>query len=74
LILLEPGVDPLLGGILASFGVKANDDLVVDPNAASRALGFGADAPLVRKLEPTRSPIPSRDRLCRSTCCGPSIR
>jgi ABC-type uncharacterized transport system involved in gliding motility auxiliary subunit len=52
LILLEPGVDPLLGGILASFGIKANDDLVVDPNAASRALGFGADAPLVRKLEP----------------------
>jgi ABC-type uncharacterized transport system involved in gliding motility auxiliary subunit len=41
------GLDPLL----AENGVRLGSDLVVDPNPASRALGFGPDAPVVTKLE-----------------------
>lgn len=50
-LLVDPGSKLGLEPLLAESGVQLGDDLVVDPNPASRALGFGPDAPVVTKLE-----------------------
>jgi ABC-type uncharacterized transport system involved in gliding motility auxiliary subunit len=51
LVLLEPGVEPHLERIFEAYGIDAGDNLVIEPNAASRAFGFGPDAPVVQKFE-----------------------
>lgn len=51
LMLLEPGVELGADAIFRPFGVDVGNDLVVDPNPASRALGFGPDAPVVTEFE-----------------------
>lgn len=50
-LLLDPGADFGLDSLLRPLGVEVGDNLVVDPNPASRALGFGPDAPVVTKFE-----------------------
>ena len=52
LVMLDPGVESGLGPLLNAYGVEVGDNLVVDPNAASKALGFGADAPVITSYEP----------------------
>lgn len=52
LILLDPGTDAGLERVFRPFGVVLGDDMVVDDNPASRALGFGLDAPVVQDYEP----------------------
>lgn len=51
LFLLEPGLEPGLESIFRPFGVDVGDDLVVDTNPAAKALGFGADAPVITEFE-----------------------
>lgn len=51
LVLLEPSVAHGLDRIFRPYGIAVGDDLVVDDNPASRALGFGADAPVVQTYE-----------------------
>ncbi|MBK6685867.1 MAG: GldG family protein [Deltaproteobacteria bacterium] len=51
-ILVEPGVDSGLAGLLADYGVTLGDDLVIEPNPAARAQGFGPDVPVVQNFEP----------------------
>lgn len=49
--LLEPGVESGLGKIFDAYAIEVGDNLVVEPNPASRAFGFGPDAPVVTKFE-----------------------
>jgi ABC-type uncharacterized transport system involved in gliding motility auxiliary subunit len=51
LVMLEPGQNSGLQPIFDAFFVEVGDDLVVDPNPASKALGFGPDAPTVQTFE-----------------------
>ena len=50
-LLLEPRSPHGLDALLERFGVVVGDDLVVDQNPASRALGFGPDAPVIQSYE-----------------------
>ncbi len=52
LVLVDPGVESGLEPLLERWGAKLGNDLVVDPNPAAIARGFGADAPVVTQLEP----------------------
>lgn len=52
LLLFEPGSPHGLERVLRPFGVDLGDDLVLDDNPAARALGFGADAPVIQSYEP----------------------
>jgi ABC-type uncharacterized transport system involved in gliding motility auxiliary subunit len=52
LVLLEPGRDHGLEPLLEAYGVEAGRDLVVEPNPAAKAYGFGADSPVVQRFEP----------------------
>lgn len=52
LFLLEPGFPHGLDQLLNAYGIVVNDDLVVDNNPAAKALGFGADAPIIQSYEP----------------------
>lgn len=52
IVMVDPGVDSGLDPLLAQWGAKLGNDLVVDPNPAAIARGFGADAPVVTQLEP----------------------
>ena len=52
MILIEPGIENGLDTIFRPFGVEVGDNLIIDPNPASRALGFSrGDAPIVNKFE-----------------------
>jgi ABC-type uncharacterized transport system involved in gliding motility auxiliary subunit len=51
MILLEPGLESGLGKILDAFAIDVGDNLVVEPNPAARAFGFGPDAFIVQKFE-----------------------
>ncbi|MEO1233879.1 MAG: Gldg family protein, partial [Myxococcota bacterium] len=51
LVLLDPGATPGLERVFRPFGVVLGEDMVVDDNPASRALGFGRDAPVVQAYE-----------------------
>lgn len=51
LVMLEPGQASGLEPIFDAFFVEVGNDLVVDPNPASKALGFGPDAPVVQSFE-----------------------
>ena len=58
--LLEAGVENGLDEIFKPFGVDVGDNLVIDPNPASRALGFSrGDAPIVNRFEqhPITNPL-----------------
>jgi ABC-type uncharacterized transport system involved in gliding motility auxiliary subunit len=51
-LLIEPGIENGLEAIFRPFGVEVGDNLIIDPNPASRALGFSrGDAPIVNKFE-----------------------
>lgn len=50
-LLLEPGLEPGLQDLLVEYGIEVGDNLVVEPNPASRAFGFGPDAPVVQRFE-----------------------
>lgn len=50
-LLLEPGLDHGLQPVLRPYAVEVGDDLVIDDNPAAKALGFGADAPVVQSYE-----------------------
>lgn len=52
LVLLEPAENSGLDHLFDDYFIEVGDDLVVDPNPASKALGFGADAPIVQSFEP----------------------
>lgn len=58
-VLVDPGVDSGLDALLLRWGAKLGQDLVVDPNPAAIARGFGADAPVVTQLEahPITTPL-----------------
>jgi ABC-type uncharacterized transport system involved in gliding motility auxiliary subunit len=62
LVLLEPGTDSGLERYLAECGVEIGDNLVVDPNPASRSLGFGPDAPVITSYEQHPITEPLRQR------------
>ncbi|MFO0727287.1 MAG: Gldg family protein [Myxococcota bacterium] len=49
--LIDPGVVTGLEPVLKKNGAELGDDLVVDPNPASRASGFGSEAPVVKTFE-----------------------
>jgi len=51
-VMIDPGTESGLEPLLLKWGAKLGDDLVVDPNPAAKARGYGADAPLVSQLEP----------------------
>ncbi len=51
LFLLEPGRPHGLERVLKPYGVAVGDDLILDDNPAARALGLGADAPVVQSYE-----------------------
>jgi ABC-type uncharacterized transport system involved in gliding motility auxiliary subunit len=51
LLLLEPGYAHGLAPVLRPYGVDVGDDLVLDENPAAKALGFGADAPVIQRYE-----------------------
>ena len=58
--LLEAGVENGLDSIFRPFGVDVGDNLIIDPNPASRALGFSrGDAPIVNRFEqhPITNPL-----------------
>lgn len=50
-LFLDPGLQHGLERIFRPLGVEVGDNLVVDPNPASRALGLGPDAPVVTEFE-----------------------
>ncbi len=50
-VFLEPGVDFGLGKLLASFGVEADEDIVLDPSPVAQLFGGTALTPMV---QPTR--------------------
>lgn len=51
-IMLDPGIEPNMEQIWRRYGVLVGDDLVVDPNPANKAAGFGPTAPIVQQFEP----------------------
>jgi ABC-type uncharacterized transport system involved in gliding motility auxiliary subunit len=51
-VLLEPGVEAGLAKLLDDFAVEVGDNLVLEPNPAARAQGFGPDAFVVQRFEP----------------------
>ena len=51
LALLEPGIAHGLEQIFRPYGVSVGDNLIVDDNPTSKALGFGVDAPVIQKYE-----------------------
>ena len=58
--LLEAGIENGLEAIFRPFGVDVGDNLIIDPNPASRALGFSrGDAPIVNRFEqhPITNPL-----------------
>ncbi|HZZ85572.1 MAG TPA: Gldg family protein [Anaeromyxobacteraceae bacterium] len=57
-IFLEPGVDAGLGKLLASFGVEADEDIVLDPSPVAQLFGGTALTPMV---QPTRRHPITRD-------------
>jgi ABC-type uncharacterized transport system involved in gliding motility auxiliary subunit len=61
LAMLEPGVDSALEPYLKGFGIEVGDNLVIDPNPASKALGFGPDAPVITQFEQHPVTEPLRD-------------
>ncbi|MBX2812893.1 MAG: GldG family protein [Myxococcales bacterium] len=52
LVLVEPGHAHGLDNLLRSYGVAVEEHMIMDENPASKALGFGLDAPMIRKYEP----------------------
>lgn len=50
-VLLEPSDPHGLTELLRPYAIEVGNDLVVDDNPASKALGFGADAPVVQTYE-----------------------
>jgi ABC-type uncharacterized transport system involved in gliding motility auxiliary subunit len=54
MILLEPGEDAGLTAFLSDWRIGIAKDKVVDMNPMSRAFGFGADMPIIQKLEQHR--------------------
>lgn len=50
--LLDPALTTGLEPVLKANGAELGDDLVVDPNPAARAAGYGPDTPLVKDFEP----------------------
>jgi ABC-type uncharacterized transport system involved in gliding motility auxiliary subunit len=51
LLMIEVGTEPGLEQLLRPWGIDVGNDLIVDPNPASKALGFGPDAPVITKFE-----------------------
>ena len=70
MVLEEPGFDYGLERIYRPYGVDIGDDVIIDPNPANRARGFGPDTPVIRKFE--AHPITST--LERSAAMFPRIR
>jgi ABC-type uncharacterized transport system involved in gliding motility auxiliary subunit len=69
-VYLEPGVDAGLDGLLAEWGVEADDDMVVDPGQASRLFGGSP-------VNPVGLPVPGHpvtDRLENVTVVLPTAR
>jgi ABC-type uncharacterized transport system involved in gliding motility auxiliary subunit len=58
-LLLDPGLEHGLDRVLRTYGIDVGDNLVVDANPASRALGLGPDAPVVTEFEqhPITTPL-----------------
>lgn len=70
LALLEPGRASGLDELFGEYYLEVGDDLVVDPNPASKALGFGPDAPIVQSFEAH----PITDKLAGSAALFYSVR
>lgn len=49
--LLEPGIELGLERIFRPYGVEVGNDLVIEPNPAAKAFGFGPDSPVVQTFE-----------------------
>lgn len=52
IVLLEPGLEYGLDNLFRPLGVRVTDDLVLEPNPASRASGFGPESPVIKEFEP----------------------
>ena len=52
MILLEPGLEYGMDALFRPNGVRVGDDLVLEPNPAGRASGFGPESPVVQTFEP----------------------
>ena len=51
MILLEPGIEYGLDRVFRPYGVVVGDNVIIDPNPASKALGFGPDTPVIKDFE-----------------------
>ncbi|BDG08901.1 GldG family protein [Anaeromyxobacter paludicola] len=69
-VFLEPAVDAGLGPLLASFGVEADDDIVLDPSPVAQLFGGTALTPMVQPTQ--RHPI-TRD-IAQTALAFPTTR
>lgn len=51
-VLLDPGVKHNMEQIWRRYGILVGDDLVVDPNPANKAAGYGPTTPIIQNFEP----------------------
>lgn len=51
MVLLEPGLEYGIDALFRPNGIDVGDDLVLEPNPAGRAYGFGPESPVVQKFE-----------------------
>lgn len=51
LVLIDPGYEYGLQRVFGPYGVEVGDNLVIDPNPATRAEGYGPTASIVREFE-----------------------
>ena len=70
LVLLEPGRNYGLARVFRPYGVETADDVVIDPNPAIKALGFGPDAPVIKDFEAH----PITNKLRGSAVLFPGVR
>lgn len=68
--LLEPGVEYGLERIFRPYGVEVADNVIIDPNPANKALGFGPTAPVINAYEAH----PITNKLTGSATLFPRVR
>lgn len=61
MILLEPGRESGLTPLLSAYGIKADPSLVLEPQKAAKAYGFGPDAPIIARFEPHPITVPLKN-------------
>ncbi len=70
MVLLEPGYQYGLDRVFRPYGVDVGDDVVIEPNPAAKAQGFGPDAPVIKAFEAH----PITNKLAGSAALFPRIR